>query len=289
MATTTSLPTRSTSGTPPQRRRPMLVIVLATLGVLAGVLSALGGALGSAPADGPPGGPPPRIIDSVGRVDGSTALIALLARGNTISAYVCEGESATGERFSGTLLGDRAVLHSAGGAELFVDVADGGATGTFTPAGATAARAFRTVPSTGTAGWYTAEAGAGDGAMTANWVVLADGTQTGVKNIHKRRHRADHLHVRPSGVSPKVDGTTLQPDEDGPVRETADATPSDDGSGSLLDEGIQCVKLVNGVCAVRGSVDPVELDGDTAVRPVRVVADEPLPIPSDGSQSLAPA
>ena len=28
--------------------------------------------------------------------------------------------------------------------------------------------------------------------MTANWVVLADGTQTGVKNIHKRRHRADH-------------------------------------------------------------------------------------------------
>jgi hypothetical protein len=90
----------------------------------------------------------PRMVDSVGHLDGSTAVVAVLTHGDVVSASVCDAEAAVGERFTGTLLGERAVLHSPGGAELTVDLGDGGAAGTFTPMGAPTPRAFRTFPGT---------------------------------------------------------------------------------------------------------------------------------------------
>ena len=144
--------TSPSTGTTP-RRRTVVPGVLAALAVL-------GGGMGALAASHPENAPPPGgsvasvasvtaagKLDSVGRIDGSTALVAVLADGDQVSAYVCDGDAATGERFSGTLLGDRAVLHSEGGAQLTVDVTDGGTTGTFTPAGAATALPYRTTTS----------------------------------------------------------------------------------------------------------------------------------------------
>jgi len=261
---TTSLPDRPAT----RRRRTTLLVVLAVFAVLAAVMGTVSATMKPAPP-----GAPPRLVDSVGRVDGSTALVAVLAQGDQVSAYVCDGDAATGERFSGTLLGDRAVLHSDGGAQLTVDVTDGGAAGTFTPVGAVAALPYRTTPSTGQAGWYTAEAAAADGPVVANWVVLSDGTQTGVEAQHKRKHRGHRLHVRPgkpSGVSPKPGDTTAQPEQ-----------------SILIGEPSGCIRNVDGVCVVRGIVDPVVLDEGTTVLPTRVVADGPTAPLSGDPQSIA--
>lgn len=90
----------------------------------------------------------PRTVESVGHLDGSTAMITVRAQGDAVSAAVCDHEAAVGERFTGTLLGDRAVLHSPAGAELTVDLGDGGATGSFAAIGAATPRTFRTFPGT---------------------------------------------------------------------------------------------------------------------------------------------
>ena len=255
--------TSPSTGTTPRRR----TVVLGALAALA----VLGGGLGALAASHPENAPPPSgsvasvtsagSLDSVGRIDGSTALVAVLADGDQVTAYVCDGDTVTGERFSGIALGGRTVLHSDGGAELTVDLADGGATGTFTPAGATAALPFRTVPSTGEAGWYTAEAPD----VTANWVVLADGTQTGLEKIHKLKHRGHKLHVKPgkpSGVSP-----TVAPEKPSGVSPTAEPEQA------LINEFPDCTTVVSRICVSRGAVDPVEVDeGLVALRPGRVVA-----------------
>ena len=293
MATTTPPePTR----TAPRGRRTVLLLV-AALAVLVGILGAACGAQGGRPGD-TPSGAPPRLVDSVGHIDGSTALVAVLARGDEVTAYVCDGDTTTGERFSGALLGDRAVLHSASGAQLTVDVTGGSATGIFTPAGATAGQAFATVPSTGPAGWYAAEAVAADGPVSANWIVLADGTQTGFENGHKHKHRSHKIYIKPgkpSGVSPKADGTTAEPEEqpaqliDGdrcanlpggvcPVR-----TERDPGQPTVLID--ECA-APSRVCGVRGTVEPLELDGGVTVQPVRRELGT-LPGPSGDPQELA--
>ena len=263
--TTTSLPDRPAT----RRRRTTLLVVLAVFAVLAAVLGTVSATMKPAPP-----GAPPRLVDSVGRVDGSTALVAVLAQGDQVSAYVCDGDTTTGERFSGTLLGDRAVLHSDAGAQLTVDVTDGGATGTFTPAGAIAALPYRTTPSTGQAGWYTAEATAPDGPVAANWVVLADGTQTGVQSNHKHKHRGHRLHVRPgkpSGVSPKPADDAAQPEQ------------------ALTDVFKGCTEFVGRLCVSGDAAEPVELeDGIVAVVPGRVIRGELPPLSGD-PQSIAGA
>jgi hypothetical protein len=245
--------TSPSTGTTPRRR----TVVLGALAALA----VLGGGLGALAASHPENAPPPGgsvasvasaasagPLDSVGRIDGSTALVAVLADGGQVSAYVCDGDTITGERFSGTALLGRAVLHSAGGAQLTVDLADGGATGTFTPAGATAALPFRTVPSTGEAGWYTAEAPD----VAANWVVLADGTQTGVSSTPKHKHRGHHLRPKPhkpSGVSP-----TVAPEKPSGVSPTAEPEQA------LVNEFPDCTTVISRICVSRGAADPVEVD-----------------------------
>ena len=296
MATTT-LPQPPTRTAPRRYRTVLLLVLVAALAVVGAIMGAVSGASGDEPQHAPP-----RLVDSVGHVDGSTALVAVLAHGDEVTAYVCDGDTTTGERFSGTLLGDRAVLHSAGGAQLAVDVTEGAATGIFTPAGATAGQAFTTTPSTGSAGWYTAEAVAADGPVAANWVVLADGTQTGVENIHKHKHRGHKVHIKPgkpSGVSPKADGTTAEPDEglvsvlvDGRdcagstdrlcgVRKTV-APQEPDESPVLADD----CRIASRTCPARGTVDPVELDGGLVLLPVRREVGEAR-APSGDPQSLA--
>jgi hypothetical protein len=130
------------------RQRTLALLLLTAFG-----LAAVGyGVVGTALDVGAP--PPP--TDSAGRVEGSPALVTVLTRGDEVIASVCDGGTGFGERFAGTMVGGRAVVHSADGAELFVDVADTGATGTFTPAGAPAGLPFRTAPATGTVQGCTA-------------------------------------------------------------------------------------------------------------------------------------
>ncbi|GAA4902184.1 hypothetical protein EV188_10927 [Actinomycetospora succinea] len=116
-------------------------------------------------------------LDSVGRVDGSAALIAVVAQDDQVVAYVCDGPAGLGERFAGPADGDHAELRSPRGATLRVDLRDGASQGTFTAAGGVPQH-FATVPATGTAGWYAAQGPTGGG-YTAGWVELGDGTQTG--------------------------------------------------------------------------------------------------------------
>jgi hypothetical protein len=228
--------------------------VLLALLAAAGIAGALATA-GTFHDAGPPG-----TLDSVGKVDGTTALVAVLASGDAVEAYVCDGDTDTGERFSGSLRDGRALLRSPGGAQLDLALTGTGASGTFTAAGATSAHPFRTEPSTGPAGWYAARATAADGPAAGNWVVLADGTQTGIENIHKRKHRGPRLHPRPSGVSPKADGATAQPEEQ-PIE--------------ILDSGPDCARFEGRLCA-EPLPEPVELGGDTPVQPTRVAVSREL-------------
>ncbi len=117
-------------------------------------------------------------VDSVGRVDGSNALIALVADADEVVAYVCDGEIALGERFRGTLVDGRGELRSAGGATLVVALSGDAASGTFTPVGGTPL-AFTTTAAKADAGLYFADGQTAAGPYAAGWVVLADGTQTG--------------------------------------------------------------------------------------------------------------
>ncbi|MBW0093391.1 hypothetical protein I4I73_29515 [Pseudonocardia sp. KRD-184] len=127
-------------------------------------------------------------VESVGRVTGTDTLVAVVTDGARVVAYVCDGPAGLGERFFGTLDGDRAVLRSERGAELGLTVADGGAAGSFTAAGGTPA-AFTTTAVSRDAGLFFAD-GIVDGQVYgAGWIVLADGTQTGTETRNRRESR----------------------------------------------------------------------------------------------------
>jgi hypothetical protein len=124
-----------------RRWRTALLVLLTASGIAAVGYGTLGTTLDrQAPRVGP------RTVESSGPVAGSTARVAVLARDDRVVAYVSTGDPALGEQFSGTLVGDRAVLRSAGGAELLVDIDGDAAIGSFTPAGSTTAHPFRAVP-----------------------------------------------------------------------------------------------------------------------------------------------
>jgi hypothetical protein len=140
-------------------------------------------------------------LESVGRLPGTDALVAVVSDGHEVVAYVCDGPAALGERFFGTLEGGRAALRSAGGAELDVSVVDGTATGTFTAAAAGATPvAFTTAPATGEAGLYFADGIVDGGVYGAGWIVLADGAQTGTETRDRRARR----------TAPKLDPDRLE-------------------------------------------------------------------------------
>jgi hypothetical protein len=128
---------------PPDRRRwrTATLLLLTAVGLALVGYGTLGSILGwQAPSAGP------RTVESIGPVADSTARIAILVRDDRVVAYLSTGDPALGEQFSGRLVGDRAILRSAGGAELLVDIEGDGATGSLTPAGSTTAHPFRTLP-----------------------------------------------------------------------------------------------------------------------------------------------
>jgi hypothetical protein len=132
----------------------------------------------------------PTTLDTVGRVDGTSALVAVVRTGDRVAAYVCDGEAELGERFTGTATGDHADLRSDSGATLAVDLGSDAAQGTFTAAGRPAAHFSTRTATSDEAGWFVAETGA----TTAAWVQLDDGTQTGVTGSGGHKHRGPRLH-----------------------------------------------------------------------------------------------
>ncbi len=79
---TTSLPDRPAAT---RGRRTTLLVVLAVVAVLATVLATVSATMKQAPP-----GAPPRLVDSVGRVDGSTALVSMCAGGAMATGTVLE-------------------------------------------------------------------------------------------------------------------------------------------------------------------------------------------------------
>jgi hypothetical protein len=119
-------------------------------------------------------------IDSVGRVDGAAALVAVVADGREVTAVVASTSSAIAEHFNGDLVGDTARMRTADGASMVVRIAGTGAHGVVTaPDGANA-----TFTTTANTGLYTAAGATAEGTYDATWVVLGDGTQAGT--LHER-------------------------------------------------------------------------------------------------------
>jgi hypothetical protein len=160
-------------------------------------LTALGLGLGLSACAGPGAAP---AVDSVGHISGSTALVAVVADGDTVSAYVCDGPNGTGERFTGALDADRhADLHSVGGAQLSVDVGAATAQGVFVPAGGQPQQFSTEAATSPDAGLFLADGTTPEGAYSAGWVLLNDGTQNGAlrekfgkpKRAPRLEHRRD--------------------------------------------------------------------------------------------------
>jgi hypothetical protein len=208
-------------------------------------------------------------LDSVGHVDGSTALVALVAADEDVTAYVCDGDGGIGERFTGTARGGHADLRSDAGAALSVDLRRGAAEGTFTPAGGTPQHFVTTPAATDEAGFFTAD-GAG---FTAGWVELNDGTQNGIAGEDdghggKHRKRAPRLvhHRRPANGNP---GGVIVETRPGGAKQPANGNPgivppSGDPQTALGENRPPIVKV------------PVEDGG--ALPPRAIGAGNPLPV-----------
>ena len=97
-----------TSTTAPHRWRARAAAI--ACGGLVALLAAC-----SATATGPPASVAALdtvTVDWVARLTGSNALVALVADGDQVVAYVCDGDIALGERFRGTLEDGRGQLRS---------------------------------------------------------------------------------------------------------------------------------------------------------------------------------
>lgn len=121
----------------------------------------------------------------VGRVLSSDAFVAVVTDGRRATAYVCDGKpggrgAVIGERFDGTVTGDRLNVASAGGARLTATLSPRAVDGSIRFAGDEEPREFRAVPASGRAGYYRSDARDAQGADAA-WIVLASGEQRGVR------------------------------------------------------------------------------------------------------------
>jgi hypothetical protein len=222
-------------------------------------------------------GPAPMALDTVGRVDGSAALVAVIAKEDQVLAYVCDGDTGVGERFAGTMTGGHAELRSPGGALLSVDLRPGAAEGTFTADGAAPAHFVTTAATDDEAGYFTAEGPSiGDG-FSAGWVELGDGTQTGVQSDgggHKHRAPRLHHHRKPApngnpGIVPPGGGVEDGGDTIAPLGLPDRPTGSDD----------TLAPLGSASDGTRGDVLPLRRVADTVDEPTATV---------DGAGEVAP-
>ena len=142
------------------------------LGVLAVIVLA-----GLAGCGAQPGDERPLAGNFVGEVEGTNALISVVVGKDFALAYVCDSEEIAqgfGGRIDGPTLALDA-LEGTGHAEL--RVARAAASGTVTVGGVPRRFTARTAPVT--AGYFSANGSIDGRAVTARWVVGADGTQRG--------------------------------------------------------------------------------------------------------------
>jgi len=117
----------------------------------------------------------------VGRVDGSDAFVAVVADGERLFAFVCDGTddgAGVWEWFRGTLDGDHAQLTNAAGQTLVVELAGDAVLGSVTFADGVA-YPFVTEAAIGDAGLYRLDETLGDRAVVGGWIVLNDGDLRG--------------------------------------------------------------------------------------------------------------
>jgi hypothetical protein len=126
----------------------------------------------------------------VGRVLSSDAFVAVVTDGRRATAYVCDGKpgdrgAVIGERFDGTVTGDRLNVVSQSGARLEATLGTRGVDGSIRLARDAEQLEFQAVPASGRAGYYRSEAGDAQGGDAA-WIVLASGEQRGVRTRSDR-------------------------------------------------------------------------------------------------------
>jgi hypothetical protein len=148
----------------PLRRLSLVLLSLGTFGLL---LSACGGLFG-----GPPTG------NYGGKVSGSDAFIAVVARDGHALAYVCDGQTMA-EWFSGTLSSDGTLeVTNKDGAHLHATLTSEHATGTFTPTGGQPL-SFTAPPASGDAGLYRGTGTLHGERLVAGWIILSASQQRG--------------------------------------------------------------------------------------------------------------
>jgi hypothetical protein len=126
--------------------------------------------------DGSASDQPPQGL-AAGRVEGSEAFIAFVAKDGELAAYVCDSDTIA-EWFRGPIEGNTVELQSEGGASLTAELSADGVTGTFTPSGGEPL-AFTASPAGEGAGLYRAEGTVEGEELLAGWIVLPDGEQRG--------------------------------------------------------------------------------------------------------------
>lgn len=163
-----------------------------------------------------PGGAPtaaatvaPEAVEVVGRIPGTGALVAVVAAGDEVVAYVCNGDT-LGERFFGTRNGDRAVLRAGDGSTVALTFVGGAVSGRFTRSGGDVPVSFTTEPATGDAGLYLADGVVDGHTYGAGWIVLGDGTQTGTAVRDGETRTAPRL-VRGAPRKPPPTTTATKP------------------------------------------------------------------------------
>ncbi|RKN47852.1 hypothetical protein [Micromonospora endolithica] len=158
----------------------------------------------SEPAAPPPSGPPSVDGTWTGRLDGG-ATIALTVRGDRATAYVCDGRSLE-IWVRGTVTGGVLDLSGADGATLTGRIAGDRATGEVTSGGRT--WAFTATATGGDApALYRATAQVRDAGIDGGWILLPDGTQTGVVTWNGRPVSAPPLD--PAFGTTIVDGVRI--------------------------------------------------------------------------------
>jgi hypothetical protein len=156
----------------------MTRLILSILRVQRGWLMLLPLALMVAGCQGAP--QPPATVGTAtfaGVIPGTNRFVALVHNGQNARAYVCDGQ-AVAEWFNGTVQDGMIDLTSAAGARLQATLGAAGASGSFTPAGGTAA-AFTAEAVSAPAGLYRAEENVDGVQYVGGWIVLPDGQAQG--------------------------------------------------------------------------------------------------------------
>ncbi|MFE9139622.1 hypothetical protein [Streptomyces sp. NPDC007355] len=144
-------------------------------------------------------------IDYAGRVTGGRTALAISVQGGKAVGYLCDGKTIEAWLYGTADANGTLELAGKNGAALNGKRANGHATGTVTAAGRS--WAFDLAKTDKPGAIYRATGTAASKQLRAGWVVLPDGTQTGLATLGTTRTPAPHLDTATGRIT--VAGTPL--------------------------------------------------------------------------------